>query len=79
VKKLILLAFSASADTDRVFDIDTYMAMKSIWDISVSPDDTFLAYTVSKNDLENDKSLNAVWMQPTAGGEPVRMTAMRSS
>jgi len=55
------------------------MAMKSIWDISVSPDDTFLAYTVSKNDLENDKSLNAVWMQPTAGGEPVRMTAMRSS
>ncbi len=75
----VLLVWSASADADRVFDIDTYLAMKSISGISVSPDGAFVAYTETENDLENDTSLSAVWMQPTAGGEPVRMTAVGSA
>ena len=75
----VLLAASARADAGRVFDIDTYLATKSISGISVSPDGAFLAYTVSNDDLEKDISLSAVWMQPTAGGEPVRMTATDSA
>ncbi|MDH3532582.1 MAG: S9 family peptidase, partial [Gammaproteobacteria bacterium] len=74
----VLLAFSARADAARVFDIDTYLAMKSVAEISVSPDGKFLAYTVSHYDLEKDEPVSAVWMQPTAGGEPLRMTATGS-
>ena len=62
---LVPLLWSANADADRVFDIETYMSMKSISGIRVSPDGEFLAYTESNNDLENDTSLSAVWMQPT--------------
>jgi dipeptidyl aminopeptidase/acylaminoacyl peptidase len=75
----VLLALSAEADMDRVFDVDTYLAMKRISQITVSADGAFLAYTVSHNDLEEDTSRSAVWMQPTAGGEPVRMTAADSA
>ena len=74
-----LVAWSASGTADRLFDIDTYLAMKQVSEIAVSPDGAFLAYTVTHYDLELDASRRAVWMQPTAGGEPVRMTAVESS
>jgi len=71
-----LLACPTSDAADRLFDIDTYLAMKQVSEIAVSPDGAFLAYTVSNYDLEKDGSKSAVWMQPTAGGESVRMTAV---
>jgi dipeptidyl aminopeptidase/acylaminoacyl peptidase len=74
-----LLAVSARVDADRVFDIDTYLALGSPSEISVSPDGRFLAYSVFHYDLEKDSGQSAIWMQPTAGGEPVRMTATGSA
>ena len=75
----ILLAWSAHSYADRQFDIDTYLAMKNVSEITVSPDGQFLAYTVSHHDLEKDASVSAVWMKPAAAGEPVRMTAVGSA
>lgn len=74
-----LLAWPAGGTAARLFDIDTYLAMKQTSEIAVSPDGAFLAYTVSHYDLEMDGSNSAVWMQPTAGGESVRMTAVDSA
>ena len=71
----VLMVWSAHAYADRVFDIDTYLAMKNVSEITVSPDGEYLAYTQSHRDLEKDTWQSAVWMQPTAGGEPVRMSA----
>ncbi|MCH8101424.1 MAG: S9 family peptidase [Proteobacteria bacterium] len=71
----VLLAWSVHAYADRLFDIDTYLAIKSVSSITVSPDGEYLAYTQSHRDLEKDTWQSAVWMQPTAGGEPVRMSA----
>jgi Tol biopolymer transport system component len=53
--------------------------MKNVSGITASPDGEFLAYTVSHYDLKKDGSKSAVWMQPTADGEPVRMTAVGSA
>jgi dipeptidyl aminopeptidase/acylaminoacyl peptidase len=75
----LLLAWPASASALRLFDIETYLAMKQVSEISASPDGVFVAYTVSHRDLEADGSQSAVWMQPTAGGDPTRMTAMDSA
>jgi dipeptidyl aminopeptidase/acylaminoacyl peptidase len=74
-----LLAWSAHSYADRLFDIDTYLAMKNVSQLTLSPDGEFLAYTVSHYDLEKDGSESAVWMRPTARGEPVRMTAVGSA
>jgi len=73
-----LCAWPAGSAVDRPFDVDTFLAMKQVSEIAVSPDGEFLAYTVSHRDLALDRSKSAVWMQPTAGGEPVRMTAADS-
>ncbi len=73
------MAFPAGGAADRPYGIDTHLAMKQVSEIAVSPDGAFLAYTVSHYDLEMDGSKSAVWMQPTAGGEPVRMTTADSA
>lgn len=69
-----LLLWTSDAYPERPFDIEAYLSLKDISELTVSPDGVFLAYTVTVNDLDSDKSASAVWMQPTAGGEPVRMT-----
>ena len=75
----VLLIWPANASADRLFDIDTHLAMKNVSEITASPDGEFLAYTISRYDLEKDAAERAVWMQPVAGGESVRMTAVSSS
>ena len=75
----LLLACSAQADSNNVFDIDTYLNMKDVSEISVSPDGAFVAYTISESDLEKDDYSSAVWMIRATGGEPVRMTVDSSS
>ena len=74
-----MLGWSTSASADRLFDIDTYLALENVSGLAVSPDDEFLAYTVSQYDLEKDASKSEVWMRPTADGEAVRMTAADSA
>jgi dipeptidyl aminopeptidase/acylaminoacyl peptidase len=75
---LMLLVYSATIYAERVIDIDTYLAMKNVSQISISPDNEFLAYTVSNYDVDKDGSESAVWMQST-DSEPVRMTAADSA
>ncbi|NND37039.1 MAG: S9 family peptidase [Gammaproteobacteria bacterium] len=75
----LLLAAAAAADENRLFDIDTYLSLESLAGVTVSPDGEFVAYTVSGNNLESDSGNSAVWMQPAAGGEPLRMTSPESS
>ena len=80
----ILSAFSllhllGNAQAEQRFGIDQYLALKSLSEIAVSPDGQYVAATTSKYDLKKDTSGDVVWMIPTAGGNPVRMTAADSS
>jgi len=72
---VVLLLGSTNSSADRLFDIDTFLAMKGVSSIAVSPDGEYVAYTESHRDLEKDTWQSAVWMKPTAGGEPVRLSA----
>lgn len=76
---VFLFLWSVDSHPNSLFDIDTYLSLKAISEITVSPDGEFLTYTVTRNDLEKDESASAVWMQPTAGGAPLRMTESGSS
>ena len=80
MKKAIALAvfsltslFSHAAEPN-LFGIDEYLALQSVSEINVSPDGLFLAYTVTSSDLKKDTTRDVVWMLPTSGGNPIRMT-----
>lgn len=76
---VFLSVCSNRAAAGRVFDVDAFLAIKDVSEVSISPDGAYVAYTVTSNDLANDRSQSAVWMQPIAGGSSVRMTAPDSS
>lgn len=65
--------FSRAAES-APFGIDEYLALKSISEISASPEGNFIAYTVTSSDLKKDTTRDVVWMQPSTGGDPIRMT-----
>ena len=73
-KVIILAAFSltslfAKAEEPALFSIDDYLALQSISELSVSPDGTYVAYTVTSNDIKKDSTRDTVWMLSTGGGE----------
>ena len=63
----------------RNIQVDDYFALKSVGGPHVSPNGEWVAYTVRTKDLENNRSETRLWMIPTAGGEPMPMTAKGSS
>jgi dipeptidyl aminopeptidase/acylaminoacyl peptidase len=78
-KAIVLAIFSLTslfsrADELATFGIDDYLALQFISEISISPEGSFVAYTVTSSDLEKDSTRDVVWMQPSAGGDPIRMT-----
>ncbi|MDZ4731584.1 MAG: hypothetical protein SH820_16765, partial [Xanthomonadales bacterium] len=73
-----LLSWSINSYADRLLDIDTYLAMKDVSQITLSPDGQFLAYHLSHYDLGKDASTGSVWMKPAAAGAPLRMTSLSS-
>ena len=59
--------------------MDDYFALRYPGSPQVSPDGRWVAYTVSGQDLANDRRFTRIWMVPLAGGEPMFMTARDSS
>jgi dipeptidyl aminopeptidase/acylaminoacyl peptidase len=74
-----LLSLFSNADAGQKFGINQYLALKNLSEISVSPDGLYIAATTSKYDIKKDTSGDVVWMLPTGGGAPVRMTSSASS
>lgn len=63
----------------RALEVDDLFRMPSVGAPSVSPEGDWIAYTVRTTDLEEDSSETRIWMVPTAGGEPLPMTATGAS
>ena len=59
----------------HAFSIADAQAMKSVGGLALSPDASWIAYTVSEKDLKEDKSGTSLWMVAAAGGDPIRMSA----
>jgi dipeptidyl aminopeptidase/acylaminoacyl peptidase len=63
----------------RNLEIDDLFRLKSVADPELSPEGSFVAYSVEAASLEKDESETAIWMSPWAGGEALPMTAKGSS
>ena len=80
MRVFILCAFSlfslfSRAESSKRFGIDELLALNDISEISLSTEGSYIAYTVTLNDLEKDVQRSVVWMAPAEGGEPVRMSS----
>ncbi|MEE2709395.1 MAG: S9 family peptidase [Gemmatimonadota bacterium] len=64
-----------STATGRPITLDDFFTIKNVGDPQISPDDKWVAYTVTETDLENDKRETRIWMKALAGGEAIPMTA----
>ena len=58
----------------RAMTIDDLLGVKSVSDPQVSPDGKLVAYVVSELDRSTEKSNSDLYLIPTAGGEPKRLT-----
>ena len=63
------------ADALRELRVEDYFALKDVNDPRISPDGAWVAYTVTVQDLEADRSVTRLWMVPTSGGDAIPMTA----
>jgi len=58
----------------RAMTIDDLLAVKSVADPQVSPDGRWVVYVVSELDRATDKTNSDLWLVPSSGGEPKRLT-----
>ncbi len=54
--------------------VEDVLALKSVGSVTISPDGLWVAYVVTRRDLENNVNDSDVWVVPTEGGEPLRLT-----
>ena len=69
----LLAATLASAQTKRPMTFEDMMHMKRLGSTAVSPDGKWLGYSVTTVDLDKNTKTSELWLQPIAGGEPIKL------
>ncbi len=64
----------AGAETRRAMTIDDLFRFQRVSDPQISPDGKTVAYVLTTVDLAGNSSSSAIWLVPTAGGEPRQFT-----
>src|ERR1700728_509077 len=59
----------------RNLTVDDYFKMVEVDDAHISPEGKWVCYTVTTNDLKEDKDRTRIWMISTSGGAPIPLTA----
>lgn len=59
--------------------IDHLVGMQTPRDVQLSPDGDWVAYVVSRNDMEEDRGFSQIWMTSTDGKTTIPMTASYAS
>ena len=57
-----------SAQDARLMTVDDVLELKSLSQLSMSPDGRWVAYVVTGRDMEEDRQETDVWVVPAAGG-----------
>jgi dipeptidyl aminopeptidase/acylaminoacyl peptidase len=70
---LLFAATLASAQTKRPMTFEDMMHMKRLGATAVSPDGKWLGYSVTTVDLDKNTKTSELWLQPIAGGKPVKL------
>lgn len=69
-------AFAAvDPEPSAQLSVDDLFRLGAVSDPRISPEGDWIAYTVTRSDLEEDEDRSQVWMVPAAGGEAVPLTA----
>lgn len=74
---LLLALALVAAPEKRPFTIDALLAMPRVASPAVSPDGTQVAFTVANSKADGSGLEAAVWIVPTRGGEPRRLTVAK--
>jgi len=69
----------ALALSPRPLTIADYFKLQNVSEPALSPDGEWVAYTVTRRNLERDENESRIWMVPAAGGDAIPMTAEGSS
>jgi dipeptidyl aminopeptidase/acylaminoacyl peptidase len=69
----VSLIYIQGMEKRKITDDDIFN-LKQISQPAFSPDGKWIAYVVTVKDKEKNKSISDVWMIPSQGGEPVRIT-----
>jgi dipeptidyl aminopeptidase/acylaminoacyl peptidase len=73
---LLLAATLAPAQpTKRPMTFEDLMHMKRLGSTAVSPDGKWLGYSVTTVDLAQNTKTPELWLQPIAGGDPIKLAA----
>jgi dipeptidyl aminopeptidase/acylaminoacyl peptidase len=72
---VVATTLAGAAEAKRPMTTDDLLAVKSVGDPQVSPDGSHVVYVVSEVDKEAGKSNSSLWLVPTAGGEPRKLTS----
>ncbi len=72
-----VLLYSQAAKKDLT--VDVLMQLKSVSEVEISPDNQWVAYTVSELDQKKDKSLKRVYIIPLKGGEAIAISGKEYS
>ncbi len=78
----LLLASPAAAPADTApapLNAETMWNLKRIGNPALSPDGRLAVYSVTRFDAENDKGDADLYLVPTAGGKPQRLTSMKGN
>ncbi len=65
----------AQQPAPRAITIDDYFQIREVRDPQLSPDAKWVAYSIKTVLLKEDKEEERIWMVPTAGGDPLALTA----
>jgi dipeptidyl aminopeptidase/acylaminoacyl peptidase len=81
-RTLIGLAFvsviwPAAAQSRRPLEPSDIFELKTVGDPRISPDGAWIAFTVSSLDKKEDASDTDIYMVPSAGGAPVKLTSSK--
>jgi len=76
---LFMATLGVADTTKRRITVDDQNAFKTIAAPVFSPDGKWLAYSVSSNDIAENKSNSRIWMLPAGGGTPIPMTSATAS
>ena len=63
------------AAATRHLGIDELFRLNAVSDPQISPEGDWIAYVITRQDLQEDESRSRVWIVPAGGGEPIAMTA----
>ncbi|HMG87432.1 MAG TPA: S9 family peptidase [Terracidiphilus sp.] len=69
----LLAATLAPAQTKRPMTFEDMMHMKRLGSTAVSPDGKWLGYSVTTVDLAQNTKTAELWLQPIAGGDPIKL------